>query len=69
MGQESEKLQRLKDFAGFQVTMSLAEQGGAKPDWKFMHCLPRKSEEVDDEVGMPIDYSSYPRDQYDLDSQ
>ncbi|CAG8532132.1 6873_t:CDS:2 [Paraglomus occultum] len=50
MGQESEKLQRLKDFAGFQVTMSLAEQGGAKPDWKFMHCLPRKSEEVDDEV-------------------
>ena len=67
MGQESEKLQRLKDFAGFQVTMSLAEQGGAKPDWKFMHCLPRKSEEVDDEVGMPINCSSYPRD--DLYSQ
>lgn len=50
MGQEAEKAQRLKDFAGYQVTMDLAKRGGANPDWKFMHCLPRKSEEVDDEV-------------------
>ncbi|KAJ3411297.1 ornithine carbamoyltransferase [Chytridiales sp. JEL 0842] len=50
MGQEAEKLQRLKDFAGFKVTESLAKTGGAKEDWKFMHCLPRKQEEVDDEV-------------------
>lgn len=51
MGQEAEKEKKLKDFAGYQVTMDLAKRGGAKPDWKFMHCLPRKAEEVDDEVG------------------
>ncbi|RUS21304.1 hypothetical protein BC937DRAFT_93086 [Endogone sp. FLAS-F59071] len=50
MGQESEKLQRLRDFQGYKVTMELARRGGANPDWKFMHCLPRKQEEVDDEV-------------------
>ena len=50
MGQESEKAQRLKDFAGYQVTTEMASQGGAKKDWKFMHCLPRKPEEVSDEV-------------------
>ncbi|CAG8472765.1 6372_t:CDS:10, partial [Dentiscutata heterogama] len=50
MGQESEKAKRLKDFAGYQVTSSLAKEGGAKPNWKFLHCLPRKQEEVTDEV-------------------
>lgn len=50
MGFEAEKAQRMKDFAGFQVTSELAEKGGAKPGWKFMHCLPRKPEEVSDEV-------------------
>lgn len=50
MGQESEKAQRLKEFAGYQVTSELAKRGGAKEDWKFMHCLPRKPEEVSDEV-------------------
>jgi ornithine carbamoyltransferase len=50
MGQEAEKAQRLKDFAGYQVTMEMATKGGAKKDWKFMHCLPRKPEEVSDEV-------------------
>lgn len=50
MGQEEEKQKRLKDFAGYQVTMEMARKGGAKPDWKFMHCLPRHPEEVDDEV-------------------
>jgi ornithine carbamoyltransferase len=29
--------------------MDLCE-GRCNPDWKFMHCLPRKPEEVDDEV-------------------
>ncbi|KAJ3168302.1 ornithine carbamoyltransferase [Geranomyces variabilis] len=48
MGQEAEKAKRLRDFAGYQVTENMAS--GAKPDWKFMHCLPRKAEEVDDEV-------------------
>jgi ornithine carbamoyltransferase len=50
MGQEAEKAQRLKDFAGYQVTKELARKGGANKDWKFMHCLPRKPEEVSDEV-------------------
>lgn len=50
MGQESEKAQRLKDFAGYQVSFDMAAKGGAHPDWKFMHCLPRKPEEVTDEV-------------------
>lgn len=50
MGQEAEKAQRLKDFQGYQVTEQLCKEGGANPDWKFLHCLPRKSNEVDDEV-------------------
>ena len=50
MGDEAQKEQRLRDFAGFQVTDDLARQGKAKPDWKFMHCLPRKAEEVSDDV-------------------
>lgn len=50
MGQEAEAQKRLKAFAGYQVTNELAKRGGAKPDWKFMHCLPRHPEEVDDEV-------------------
>lgn len=50
MGQEAVKAKRLKDFAGFQVTADLAKRGGAKEDWKFMHCLPRHPEEVDNSV-------------------
>ena len=50
MGQEAEKAQRLKDFQGYQVTEKLCAEGGAKKGWKFMHCLPRKQDEVDDEV-------------------
>lgn len=50
MGQEAEKEQRLKDFAGYQVTEALCREGGANPNWKFLHCLPRKQDEVDDEV-------------------
>lgn len=50
MGQEAEKIERLKAFEGFQITSELAKRGGAKEDWKFMHCLPRHPEEVADEV-------------------
>lgn len=50
MGQESSKAQKIRDFAGFQITSDLAARGGANPGWKFMHCLPRKPEEVSDEV-------------------
>lgn len=50
MGQEEDKAKRLRDFEGFQITSQLAERGGAKPEWKFMHCLPRHLDEVSDEV-------------------
>jgi ornithine carbamoyltransferase len=50
MGQEAEKEERLKAFAGYQITEELCREGGANPDWKFLHCLPRKQDEVNDEV-------------------
>ncbi|KAJ2523434.1 ornithine carbamoyltransferase [Coemansia sp. RSA 1939] len=50
MGFEEEKAQRLRDFSGYQITSQMAADGGAKKDWVFMHCLPRKPEEVSDEV-------------------
>ncbi|TPX15211.1 uncharacterized protein E0L32_004769 [Thyridium curvatum] len=50
MGQEAEARKRMEAFKGFQITNELAERGGAKKDWKFMHCLPRHPEEVADEV-------------------
>ncbi|XP_053313409.1 ornithine transcarbamylase, mitochondrial [Spea bombifrons] len=48
MGQEAEKKKRLVDFKGYQITMETAKV--ASPNWVFLHCLPRKPEEVDDEV-------------------
>lgn len=56
MGQEDEKAQRLQDFQGYQVTEAMCKEGGAKKDWVFMHCLPRKSDEVDDEVFISVDF-------------
>lgn len=50
MGQEAETQEKLKEFAGYQITMDMAKKGGAAANWKFMHCLPRHKEEVDDEV-------------------
>jgi ornithine carbamoyltransferase len=50
MGQEAEYEQRVRDFAGYQVTEALCREGGANPGWKFLHCLPRKEHEVDDEA-------------------
>ena len=38
MGQEDEKEQRIKDFAGFTVDSSL--MAAAKSDAIFLHCLP-----------------------------
>ena len=49
MGQESEKQARIHAFQGYQVTRELCDQY-AKPSWRFMHCLPRKQEEVTDDV-------------------
>lgn len=48
MGQESQHKKRLQDFEGFQVNASLAQH--ANSDFKFLHCLPRHQEEVDDTV-------------------
>eukprot|EP00013_Stygamoeba_regulata_P030319 CAMPEP_0177648984 /NCGR_PEP_ID=MMETSP0447-20121125/11124_1 /TAXON_ID=0 /ORGANISM="Stygamoeba regulata, Strain BSH-02190019" /LENGTH=309 /DNA_ID=CAMNT_0019151671 /DNA_START=88 /DNA_END=1017 /DNA_ORIENTATION=- len=48
MGDEAQKEARLKAFEGYQVTRKLCE--AAHPDWKFLHCLPRHKEEVDDDV-------------------
>ncbi|PPQ95951.1 hypothetical protein CVT26_016117 [Gymnopilus dilepis] len=50
MGQEAEKEERLRAFKGYQVTEALCKEGGADPNWIFLHCLPRKPHEVDDEV-------------------
>ncbi|KAF8994988.1 Aspartate/ornithine carbamoyltransferase [Cyathus striatus] len=51
MGQEDEKAERLKAFDGYQVTEKLCKEGGANPNWQFLHCLPRKGpHEVDDQV-------------------
>ena len=50
MGQEEDKARRLKDFEGFRVTTELIQRAGAKPGWRFMHCLPRHFEEVSDNV-------------------
>ena len=50
MGQEEEKAERIKTFQGYQVTRDMISSGGASADWRFLHCLPRKPEEVDDDV-------------------
>ncbi|CAI5760506.1 unnamed protein product [Candida verbasci] len=50
MGDESKKIEKLKQFNGFQITKELIEKGKVNENWKFMHCLPRHPEEVDDIV-------------------
>jgi ornithine carbamoyltransferase len=50
MGQESDAQKRLQDFAGYQITHEMAREAGARENWKFMHCLPRHQDEVDDAV-------------------
>lgn len=50
MGQETETAAKLKQFANFQITQEMISQANVLPNWKFMHCLPRHSEEVSDDV-------------------
>lgn len=50
MGEESEKAQKLKQFAGYQITQQMLQAGEVSGDWRFMHCLPRHPEEVADDV-------------------
>jgi ornithine carbamoyltransferase len=48
MGQEEEAKRRKVDFQGYQVNAELMAL--SKPTAVFLHCLPRKPEEVSDEV-------------------
>lgn len=48
MGQELEKVAKLKQFENFQINLNMIEN--ASKNWKFMHCLPRHHEEVNDDV-------------------
>lgn len=48
MGQEEEKQKRLEDFKGYQVNTKLCER--AAPGWVFLHCLPRREQEVVEEI-------------------
>ena len=48
MGQEEETKKRKLDFQGYQVNSDLVKN--AKPNFKFMHCLPRKQDEVTDDI-------------------
>ena len=50
MGEEAEKQNKLKQFNDFQITKDLISRGNVNSDWRFMHCLPRHQEEVDDEI-------------------
>lgn len=56
MGQEQDASKRKSDFAGYQVTMDMIKL--ASNDAVFLHCLPRKPEEVTDEVISPYSNSS-----------
>lgn len=50
MGEESEKVAKLKQFENFQINQEMIQKAGALENWKFMHCLPRHQEEVHDDV-------------------
>ena len=48
MGVEKDKEQRLRDFQGYQVNNKMMKE--ANGGWVFLHCLPRKAQEVTDDV-------------------
>ncbi|KAG8202525.1 hypothetical protein GWM34_02682, partial [Candida africana] len=50
MGEEEQKLAKLKQFQGYQITQEMCKLGKVNSNWKFMHCLPRHQEEVADDV-------------------
>lgn len=49
MGEESQKIEKLKQFEGFQVNEDLIMDRADK-EYIFMHCLPRHKEEVSDSI-------------------
>lgn len=50
MGEELQKEAKLKQFSGYQITQDMLTKGNISSNWKFMHCLPRHQEEVNDEI-------------------
>lgn len=50
MGEEEQRLAKLKQFQGYQITQEMCKLGKVNSNWKFMHCLPRHQEEVADDV-------------------
>lgn len=50
MGDETQKEERLQNFTGYQINRELIAAGKPKDDWRFLHCLPRKQEEVTDDI-------------------
>lgn len=50
MGEERDAASKLSDFAGFGIDQDLIARGNPKDDWAFMHCLPRKVQEVTDDI-------------------
>lgn len=50
MGEELQKEAKLKQFAGYQITQDMLTKGNVSTNWKFLHCLPRHQEEVNDEI-------------------
>lgn len=50
MGEELQKIAKLKQFAGYQIDANLIKLSQVASNWIFMHCLPRHQEEVADDV-------------------
>ncbi|KAI5963151.1 ARG3 [Candida pseudojiufengensis] len=50
MGEEEQRLQKLKQFENFQINSSLINNANINSNWIFMHCLPRHQEEVSDDI-------------------
>ena len=50
MGYNDDKKARLWNFIGYQINQELIENGKPADSWRFMHCLPRKKEEVSDYI-------------------
>ncbi|EER30949.1 ornithine carbamoyltransferase [Candida tropicalis MYA-3404] len=50
MGEEAQKVAKLKQFEGYQINQKMCQDGNVASNWKFMHCLPRHQEEVADDV-------------------
>ena len=48
MDQEAEKAEYPRVFQGYQVAKALCKGATSKSDWTFLHCFPRRPDEVDE---------------------